>query len=204
MKRQKNVLIACEESQIVTIEMRKLNINAFSCDIKKCSGDKPQWHIQGDVINILKYKWDMIIAFPPCTHLANSGARWFEEKRKKGQQWKAINFFMQFVNCKCYKIAIENPVGIMSTIYKKPDQIIYPYQYGHTYSKRTCLWLKNLPKLKSTKTVNPGARKRYRNKIMSLWYVESFNISSYKRSEYRSKTPLGIAKAMALQWGIFA
>ncbi len=200
----KNVLIACEESQIVTVEMRKCNINAFSCDIKPCSGNYPEWHIQKNVMELLEYKWDLIIAFPPCTHLCNSGARWFKEKRENGKQWKAINFFMRFINCKCDKIAIENPVGIMSTVYRKPDQSIHPYEFGDSFKKRTCLWLKGLPKLKSTHLVVPGKQKIFGSgKTMSLWYAESFNLPAKDRSRYRSKTFPGIAKAMAVQWGVF-
>jgi len=147
------VLVACEESQAVTIEMRKLGIEAFSCDIEPCSGGHPEWHLQQDVIPILLEEWSMIIAFPPCTHLAVSGAKWFEEKRKDGRQKEGIDFFMKFTNLKCPKVVIENPIGIMSTIYRKPDQIIHPWMFGHTEVKSTCLWLKGLPLLKSTDNV---------------------------------------------------
>ena len=117
------VLIACEESQAVTKEFRVLGIDAWSCDTLDCSGGRPEWHIKGDVSKHLE-GWDMIIAFPPCTHLASSGARWFPEKIKDGRQQQGIDFFMMFVNANCDKIAIENPIGIMSTKYRKPDQII--------------------------------------------------------------------------------
>ena len=183
------VLIACEESQAVTIRFRKLGIKAYSCDIESCSGGHPEWHIQGDVIPLLKQKWDMIIAFPPCTHLAVSGARWFKEKRADGRQQQGIDFFMQFANAKCEKIAIENPIGIMSTIWRKPDQIIQPWQFGHDETKATCLWLKNLPLLKPTNIVN--------GRNHSIWRMPP----SEDRAKIRSKTFPGIAKAMAEQWG---
>ena len=183
------VLIACEESQAVTIEFRKLDHEAYSCDILPCSGGHPEWHIQGDVIPQLNKEWDIIIAFPPCTHLAVSGARWFQEKRKDGRQQKAIDFFIYIANRDCKKIAIENPVGIMSTLYKKPDQIIQPWQFGHGETKATCLWLRGLPKLKPTNIVT-GRENR-------IWKMAP----SKDRAKLRSKTFPGIAKAMAEQWG---
>jgi len=136
------VLIACEESQAVTVEFRKLGHEAYSCDIEPCSGGHPEWHLQKDVRQVLEDRWDMIIAFPPCTHLAASGAAWFAQKRADGRQQAAIDFFMLFANHDCRHIAIENPVGIMSTAYRKPDQIIQPWQFGHGETKATCLWLK--------------------------------------------------------------
>jgi len=182
------VLIACEESQAVTIEMRKLGIEAYSCDILPPSGGHPEWHLQQDVIPLLKQEWDMVIAFPPCTHLAVSGARWFKEKRADGRQQKAIDFFMQFTKLKC-PWAIENPIGIMSTIYRKPDQIIQPWQFVHGETKATCLWLHSLPLLKPTKIVE-GREHR-------IWKMPP----SPDRAKLRSKTYPGIAKAMAEQWG---
>lgn len=125
------VLVACEESQEVCKAFRALGHEAYSCDIEPCSGGHPEWHIQGDVLPLLKEKWDLIIAHPPCTHLAVSGARWFAEKRADGRQQAAIDFFMQFVNADCEHIAVENPVSIMSTQYRKPDQIIQPWMFGH-------------------------------------------------------------------------
>ena len=184
------VLVACEESQAVTIEMRKIGIEAFSCDLEPCSGGHPEWHIQGDVIPLLNQGWDMIIAFPTCTHLAVSGAKWFKEKQKDGRQQQAIDFFMQFVNCKCEKVAIENPIGIISTVWRKPDQIIHPWQFGHGETKATCLWLKNLPLLEPTNIVN--------ERNHSIWKMPP----SKERAKIRSKTFPGIAKAMAEQWGI--
>ena len=196
------VLVACEESQAVTIEMRKIGIEAWSCDIEPCSGGHPEWHLQQDVIPLLKQDWGIIIAFPPCTHLAVSGAAWFKEKRKDGRQQQGIDFFMKFANCKCKKIAIENPVGIMSTVWRKPDQIIQPYEFGEPYSKKTCLWLKGLPKLKQTKIVNKGKQIKYPSgKSMPKWYADAFKLPPKERAKIRSKTFSGIAKAMAEQWG---
>mgnify|MGYP001222973022 CR=1 FL=1 len=200
-----SVLIACEESQVVTKEMRALGIEAYSCDIKPCSGGHPEWHIQGDVTPLLKQDWDMIIAFPPCTHLACSGARWFEEKRKDGRQQQAIEFFMLFVNAKSERIAIENPVGIMSTVWRKPDQYIQPYQFGDPYMKTTCLWLKNLPPLVPTNVVDKGKQiKLPGGKVVSKWLVDTYNLPKKVRGEVRSKTFSGVGKAMASQWGKFA
>jgi len=183
------ILIACEESQAVTIEMRKIGVEAFSCDLELCSGGHPEWHIQGDVISLLDQKWSMIIAFPPCTHLAVSGAKWFKEKQEDGRQQQSIEFFMQFVNAKCKRIAIENPIGIMSTVWRKPDQIIQPWMFGHGETKATCLWLKNLPLLQPTNIVI-GREQR-------IWKIQP----SKERVKIRSKTFSGIAKAMADQWG---
>jgi len=185
----KKVLIACEESQAVCIEFRKLGFEAYSCDIQDCSGGHPEWHLKQDVIPLLKEKWDLIIAFPDCTHLAVSGARWFKEKRKDGRQQNAINFFLNITKANCAKMAIENPIGIMSTYYRKPDQIIHPWQYGHGETKATCLWLKGLPKLNPTDIVDGLEQK--------VWKMSP----SPERSKLRSKTYIGIAKAMAEQWG---
>jgi hypothetical protein len=185
--KMKRVLIACEESQAVTKEMRALGVEAYSCDIEPCSGGYPEWHIQGDVTPLLDQPWDMVIAFPPCTDLAVSGARWFEEKRANGSQQRSIDFFMMFTKLEC-PWAIENPIGIMSTIYRKPDQIIQPHQFGHGETKATCLWLNNLPKLKTTQQVD-GREQR-------VWRMPP----SADRARLRSKTFDGVAKAMAEQW----
>lgn len=182
------ILVACEESQAVTRKLRRLGHEAYSCDIEPCSGGHPEWHLQQDVTQLLKIKWDMVIAFPPCTDLAVSGARYFEQKRKDGRQQKSIEFFMMFANCGCPKTAIENPIGIMSGIYRKPDQIIQPWQFGHGETKRTCLWLKGLPKLKPVDIV-PGREQR-------IWKMPP----GKDRAKTRSKTYPGIAKAMAEQW----
>ena len=188
--------MACEESQAVTKELRRLGHEAFSCDIETCSGGHPEWHLQEDVTPLLKQRWDMIIAFPPCTHLAVSGAAWFEQKRKDGRQQAAIDFFMLFVNAECERIAIENPVGIMSTIYKKPSQIVQPYEYGHMEQKKTCLWLKGLPLLQPTNNVYAQMMELPKNKRERLHYLPP----SPERAKLRSKTFPGIAKAMAEQW----
>jgi site-specific DNA-cytosine methylase len=192
-----NVLVACEESQAVTIELRNLGHEAFSCDILECSGGHPEWHIQGDVVPLLDNDWDMIIAFPPCTHLAVSGARHFEQKRRDGRQQNGIDFFMKFANAKCDKICIENPVGIMSSVWRKPDQIIQPWQFGDPFSKTTCLWLKGLPRLNHTEIVDKGEFVTFKSgRRMSKWFADSFG-----DGKKRSKTFRGIAKAMAEQWG---
>lgn len=182
------ILVACEESQAVTIELRKLGHIAYSCDLEPCSGGHPEWHLQTDVIPLINQSWDMILAFPPCTHLSVSGARHFAEKQKDGRQQAAINFFLEFVKADCPKIAIENPVGIMSTLYRKPDQIIQPWQFGHGETKRTCLWLKGLPKLIPTNIVDGREHK--------IWLMPP----GKDRAKIRSKTYTGIAKAMAEQW----
>ena len=150
------VLVACEESQAVTKELRRLGHEAYSCDVQECSGGHPEWHLQQDVIPLLAESWDMIIAFPPCTDLVVSGARHFAKKRADGRQQRSIEFFMRFANVDCPKVAIENPIGIMSSHYRKPDQIIQPYQFGDHARKSTCLWLKGLPKLIPTNIVDPG------------------------------------------------
>lgn len=184
------ILIACEESQAVCKAFRKKGHEACSCDILPCSGGHPEWHIKGDITTVFKEYYDMIIAFPPCTHLAVSGARWFKEKIKDGRQQKAIDFFMEFAYMHpCQKIAVENPIGIMSTKYRKPDQIIQPWQFGHGETKATCLWLKNLPKLKPSNIVE-GREQRIHKMPPSK-----------DRAKLRSKTFQGIADAMAEQWG---
>lgn len=211
------VLVACEESQRVCIEFRRLGHEAYSCDIEPCSGGHPEWHLQADVVPLLNGdcnfrtvdgmehriygKWDMIIAFPPCTHLAVSGARYFEEKRKDGRQKQGIDFFMKFVNADCEKIAIENPVGIMSSKYRKPDQIIQPYEFGHTERKSTCLWLKGLPPLVPTDIVEPELHICGNGVVDGKWHYDTYNLPPKIRAKERSKTFPGIAKAMDGQWG---
>ena len=195
------ILVACEESQAVTIELRKLGHEAYSCDIIECSGGHPEWHLQQDVVPLLKQKWDMIIAFPPCTHLAVSGAAWFKEKIADGRQQQGIDFFMLFANADCDMVVIENPVGIMSSKWKKPSQIIQPYEYGEPFSKKTCLWIKGLPNLVPTKIVEPGERVTFGSgKSMPKWYADAWKLPKEERSKIRSKTFPGIAKAMAEQW----
>ena len=183
------VLVACEESQVVCDAFRRRGHEAYSCDVLPASGNHSEWHIQGDVVPLLDQNWDLIVAFPPCTHLSSSGARHFEKKRKDGRQKQAIDFFMNFVNADCQKIAIENPIGIMSTLYRKPDQIIQPWMYGHGETKATCLWLKGLQKLQPTSIV-PG-------RLQKIWMMPP----SAQRSTLRSKTYAGIASCMAATWG---
>jgi len=196
------VLIACEESQTVTTAFRNKGHEAYSCDILTCSGGHPEWHIKADISTQLGIIWDMIIAFPPCTHLAVSGARHFAKKIADGRQQQGIDFFMQFANCGCPKIAIENPVGIMSTKWRKPDQIIQPYQFGEPYTKTTCLWLKGLPKLIPTNIVDKGERTVFKSgKSHPKWYADALHLPPKERARIRSKTFIGIADAMAEQWG---
>lgn len=205
------VLIACEESQTVCVEFRNFGFDAYSCDILPCSGNYPEWHLQQDVSSLLKERWDAIIAFPPCTHLAVSGAKHFEQKRKNGRQQEAIDFFMQFTKVECGKIAIENPVGIMSRIFRKPDQIIQPYMFGDPVKKTTCLWLNGLPLLKETNNVESDV-KYYTSRNgakMSEWYAKQIVVDGKKYGygteqfkKHRSTTFKGIAKAMAEQWGV--
>ena len=192
------ILVACEESQAVCIELRALWHEAYSCDILPCSWWHPEWHIQWDVLEQLDKGWDMMIAFPPCTHIAVSGAAWFAQKRLDGRQQEWIDFFMAMVNAPIPKIAIENPVWIMSSNYRKPDQIIQPYQFGDSFSKKTCLWLKWLPLLQQTELVDKGEFITYASgKRMPKRYAE-------KRGKWweRSKTFPWIAKAMATQWTV--
>jgi len=198
-----NVLVACEESQVVCKAFRERGHEAYSCDVVPCSGGHPEWHLQQDVIPLLSESgWDMIIAFPPCTHLAVSGAAWFEKKRRDGRQQQGIDFFMRFANCNCPKVAIENPVGIMSKAWRRPDQIIQPYEFGDSFSKKTCLWLKGLPILFPTRVVDKGEVVRFSSgKSMPKWYADCFRLPPDERSKIRSRLSPGIAKAMADQWG---
>lgn len=218
-----NVLIACEESQRVCGEFRRLGHNAFSCDIEICSGEHLNWHIQHDVLDILNGgnfttsdgveheidKWDLIIAHPPCTYLCVSGNRWFNVERygmKAIERYKlrdkAVEFFMTIAGCNCEHIAIENPIGVMSTIYRKPDQIIQPYMFNDPVRKATCLWLKNLPPLTPTGIVEPNivhyTCKNGKHVSFSDYMVRNYKAS--ERSKHRSKTFPGIAQAMAEQW----
>lgn len=195
------ILIACEESGRVTQAFREQNHEAFSCDLIETSGMFPEFHIKDDVRNHL-VGWDMIIGFPPCDHLASSGARWFPEKRKDGRQQQGIDLFMALVNAPCEKICIENPVGIMSTVYRKPDQIIQPWMFGEEAQKTTCLWLKNLPKLVPTKIVSKGAMRIYPDGTKyPLWISDAKHSKQANRSQIRGKTFVGVANAMSLQWG---
>ena len=227
------VLVACEESQEVCKELRKRGHRAFSCDIQDCSGGHPEWHIKDDVTALVNGncsfklqngtteeqtgKWDMIIAFPPCTHLAVSGAAWFDKKREDGRQEAAIKFFMDVMNADCEKISVENPVNIISGDYIekhfpelqkkyqfpiKPTQSIQPFQFGDRARKKTCLWLKGLPELKPTNIVEIPPRKKFDSgKSMPSWYAEAWHLPKEERAKLRSKTFPGIARAMAEQWG---
>lgn len=218
------ILIACEESQRVTIEMRNLGMECYSCDLEEPSGEHPEWHILNDVIPLLKGncnfktmdniehyidKWDLIIAHPPCNYLSVAGNRWFNVEKygdKARERLKlreeAYNFFMQFVNANCEHIAIENPIGYMNTHYRKPDQIIQPYEYGHPAKKATCLWLKGLPKLKPTNIVEPELVEYTCKDGKKVRFSADYGVG-YNReieSKRRAKTYEGIAKAMAEQW----
>lgn len=197
------VLCACEESQAVTAELRRGGHTAYSCDLLPTSGRHLEWHIQADALEVVKMDWDMVIAFPPCTHLAVSGAAWFERKRRNGQQDMGVGFFKAFTALDHVpRVAIENPVGIMSKLYRKPDQIIQPWMFGDPYEKKTCLWLKGLPPLEPTNEVEPEPRKVYESgNTMPTWYADAWSLSPHDRAMVRSKTFPGIAKAMATQWG---
>lgn len=191
------ILVACEFSGTVRDAFAARGHDAWSCDL--LPSEKPGNHIQGDVLDVLASDWDLVIAHPPCTHLSVSGAQWWKEKQADGRQQAGADFFRLFTTLTC-RWAIENPVGAMSRLYRKPDQIIHPYHFGHPASKATCLWLNNLPKLVPTEVVEP------------LWYVSKtgkrhsqwdYDISRDKknRARLRSKTFQGIADAMAAQWG---
>lgn len=203
------ILVACEESQAVCKEFRKLGHEAYSCDLEECSGGYPEWHIKGDVTPLLKEEWDLIVAFPPCQLLCVTGNRWFNIDKygdkaiqRHEDREEAINFFMLFANNKCPRIAIENPVGTMSTTWRKPDQIIQPYEFGDPFEKKTCLWLKGLPLLTPTNVVDPPERIQYDSgKSMPSWYADAWKLPAKERAMMRSKTFPGIAKQMALQWG---
>ena len=194
------VLVACEFSGIVRDAFAELGHDAISCDL--LPSEKPGKHYQGDVLDILNDGWDLMVAHPPCTHLAVSGARYFAEKRADGRQQGAIDFFMQLANADIQKIAMENPVGIMSTVWRKPDQVIQPYQFGESFSKKTCLWLKNLPLLEPTNVVDKGEFYEYESgRKMPKWYADAWKLPPAERSPLRSRTFIGIARAMAEQWG---
>jgi len=210
------ILVACEESQAVTKELRELGHEAYSCDILECSGGHPEWHLQQDVTELLKQEWDAVLAFPPCTHLATSGTRHFEKKRNDGRQKEAIEFFMKFENLPHIdKVMIENPVNIIGGEYikkhfpelcekyefRKSNQRIQPYEHGHDSKKTTCLWLKGLPKLEPTNIVEPRIVTLANGKKFSADYMEGVKRSKAGESSVaRSKTYTGIAKAMAEQW----
>lgn len=178
--------------------------DAYSCDLLPTSGNHPEWHIQADALEVVKMDWDMVLAFPPCTHLCVSGAKWFKEKERDGRQQMGIGFFLAFTALDHVpRVAIENPVGIMSTVYRKPDQIIQPWMFGDPYEKKTCLWLKGLPPLMATDVVKPHERIYFASgKSDPDWHSETRSLKGFERSKARSKTFPGVAKAMAKQWGI--
>ncbi len=194
------ILVACEYSGIIREAFRKRGHDVWSCDLLPT--DILGQHIQGDVFPILNQDWDLMIAHPPCTHLAVSGAAHFAKKQADGRQQQGIDLFMAFIKDNIPKWCIENPIGIMSRIYRKPDQIIQPYYFGHNASKATCLWLKNLPKLTPTNIVDKGEQIIYASgKKMPKWYADAFRLPPQERMKLRSKTFQGIADAMAEQWG---
>lgn len=194
------ILVTCEESQAVTKAFRALGHEAYSNDIIECSGGHPEWHLQMDALKALKLKkWDLIIAFPPCTYLTISANKWYKDQpaRKSGAlvgearrqaRREAIKFFMEFVNADCEHIAIENPIGIMSTEYRKPNQVVQPWMFGHGETKATCFWLKGLPNLVPTKVVEGRYQRMH---LLS---------KTDDRASIRSKTYEGIADAMSKQW----
>ena len=208
------VLIACEESQAVTKAFRALGHDAYSCDILPCSGGYSEWHLQGDVFGFIKQGWDLMIAHPPCTYLSVSGARHLYNKDKSPNveryknQAEALDFVYKLMNTDIQRIAIENPISVISSHIRKPDQIIQPYWFGDSASKSTCLWLKNLPKLQPTNIVSKGEFKEWidkksgKVKRQALWYYEALQQSKtpQERRTLRSKTFKGIAEAMANQW----
>lgn len=234
------VLVACEESQAVCKAFRELGHEAFSCDILRPSGGRPEWHIKADVMTVLDgdcmfwtadkkphYKpgaWDMILAFPPCTHLAASGSRWFDKKRADGRQKRGIEFFARFLTVKCPRVAIENPIGIIGGggymkkhfpelceaygLPIKPTQVVHPWQFGDGVEKTTCLWLKGLPPLVPTVTDKPDLEyfdwvdgKSGKHKRQPKWYYNAWALSPSERARARARTFPGIARAMAEQWG---
>ena len=223
------ILVACEESQIVCQEFRLRGHEAYSCDIIECSGEHPEWHIKSDVLPLLNghctfetmdgtshqinQEWDMIIAFPPCTYLTVAGNRWFNEERygekavqRKKDRVKAIDFFMKIADANCERICIENPVGVMSTEWRKPDQIIHPYYFAkfqddeNCERKGTCFWLKGLPCLTYEIKFEPRIVKYKNGKTDSLWHMKTFNLPAKDRAKARSRTFPGVAAAMADQW----
>ena len=214
----KKILVACEESQRVTVELRKLGYEAYSCDLQDPSGEHPEWHIKGDVTPLLDgrciietmtgdvigipNKWDCIVAFPNCQYLTVTGNRWFNEEKyhekareRKAKREEAVDFFMKIANTDCDRIMIENPVGVMSTRWRKPDQIIQPYMFGDPFEKKTCFWLKNIPMLEKFNEVEPPPRQVLSSgRTMPRWYSNCGG----NRPKARSKTFPGVAKAIAI------
>lgn len=215
------VLIACEESQLVCIAFRKRGHEAYSCDILEPSGCHPEWHILGDALKAIEGgrittmdgkthdigRWDLLIAHPPCTYLTLARNKWFKPEfadrfpDRQKQRKEAVDFFMAIANADCDRIAIENPVGIMSSQWRKPDQYIEPYMYGDPEKKKTGLWLKGLPLLKHTNIVEPVIIHCKSGANEPRWHIETMHFPKEERSRLRSKTFPGIAEAMAEQWG---
>lgn len=221
----KKILIACEESQAITKEFRALGHEAFSCDILPCSGGHPEWHIQGDVFGVIDQNWDLMIAHPPCTFLSSSGASWYyhpddkhlpsSERRphprypnREFERQSAIEFVIKLYESNIPRIAIENPIGSLSTAWRKPDQIIQPWMFGDSANKSTCLWLKNLPLITPTDVVDKGEffewvdGKSGKLKRQPMWYYKALSQAKTpaERRTLRSKTFQGMAKAIANQW----
>ena len=215
------VLIACEESQMVCIAFRKRGYEAYNCDIQEPSGGHPEWHIHGDALKAIEGgrittmdgkthdigRWDLLIAHPPCTYLTLAGNKWFKPEfadrfpDRQKQRKEAVEFFMAFANADCDRIAIENPVGIMSSQWRKPDQYIEPYMFGDPEKKKTGLWLKGLSPLKPTNIVKPVIIKCKSGANEPRWHIETMHLPKEERSRVRSQTFPGIAEAMAEQWG---
>ena len=217
------LLVCCEESQRVCTAFRERGWEAYSCDIEPCSGGHPEWHIQQDVLplingncefdtvdgehHIIKGEWDLLICHPPCTYLTLAGNKWFKPEFRDRfpdriqQRQEAIEFFMKFANAKCKHIAIENPVGIMSSQWRKPNQYIEPYYFGDAEKKKTGLWLVGLPNLIPTDMVEPVIIHCKSGANEPRWHMESMSLPAKERSRVRSQTFIGIANAMAEQWG---
>lgn len=202
------VLIACEESQRVCTAFRNKGHEAYSCDILSCSGEHPEWHIKDDVLKHLDENWDLIIAHPPCTYLTVAANKYYNVEKygvkaieREQLREEAIEFFLKFTDLKCPKVAIENPIGVMSTRFRKPTQVIQPYYFGDRERKATCLWLKGLPPLKPTNIVEPDIIKHKSGRTDSRLHFETLKLPKEERARIRSKTFEGIAKAMAEQWG---
>ena len=216
------VLVACEESQATTKEFRKLGHEAFSCDLLPCSGGHPEWHYQQDVFEVINEGWDLMVAHPPCTYLTGSGVQWlshpgvkhlpFEERRpnpkypnRRNDMLESVKFVKSLYDADIKHIAIENPVGLLSSRWRKPDQIVQPYMFGDEATKTTCLWLKNLPKLIPTNVVGKGERTVFTSgKSHPKWYADALKNAKTKeeRQTLRSKTFEGMANAFAEQWTI--
>ena len=200
------ILVACEESQTITKALRKLGHEAFSCDLLPCSGGHPEWHLHCDVFTIINDGWDMMIAHPECTRLTVTANKWYKPEFAERfptiheDREEAVKFFMRLANANIPKIAIENPIGIMSTRWRKPDQIIQPYQFGDPERKSTCLWLKGLPKLEHTNVVEPVIIYHKSGRTDGRLHFETMKLPKEERRKARSVTFPGIAEAIALQW----